>query len=88
MAGRKGAFSRRDLLKASAGSFPPMLQHLFQDGVLVEEVKAVRLSSHHIELNAKQKASNNISTKNGCFYGELCDAQVFQDEDTYHCDEN
>jgi selenocysteine-specific elongation factor len=47
----------RSKLKASAGSFPPMLQHLVKDGVLVEDVKTVRMSSHHVELNAKQKAA-------------------------------
>jgi len=46
----------RSKLKVSAGSFPPMLQLLVKDGVLVEDVKAVRLSSHRIELSAKQKA--------------------------------
>ena len=45
----------RSKLKVSAGSFPPMLQLLVKDGVLVEDVKAVRLSSHRIELSAKQK---------------------------------
>jgi selenocysteine-specific elongation factor len=47
----------RSKLKVSAGSFPPMLQLLVKDGVLVEDVKAVRLSSHRIELSAKQKAT-------------------------------
>jgi selenocysteine-specific elongation factor len=47
----------RSKLKASSGSFPPMLQLLIKDGVLVEDVKAVRLSTHHIELSAKQKAT-------------------------------
>ncbi len=46
----------RSKLKVPAGSFPPMLQLLVKDGVLVEDVKAVRLSSHHIELNTRQKA--------------------------------
>src|SRR5512136_1867701 len=34
----------RSKVKASAGSFPPMLQHLVKDGVLVEDVKTVRMS--------------------------------------------
>ena len=46
----------RSKIKASAGSFPPMLQLLVRDGVLVEEVKAVRLPSHRVQLNASQKA--------------------------------
>jgi selenocysteine-specific elongation factor len=33
-----------------------MLQLLVKDGVLVEDVKAVRLSSHRIELSTRQKA--------------------------------
>jgi selenocysteine-specific elongation factor len=47
----------RSKIKASAGSFPAMLQLLVKDGVLLEDVKAVRLPTHRIEFNAKQKAS-------------------------------
>jgi selenocysteine-specific elongation factor len=46
----------RSKLKASAGSFPPMLQLLVKDGVLAEDVKAVRLPSHRVQLSASQKA--------------------------------
>ncbi len=46
----------RSKLKASAGSFPPMLQLLVKDGVLAEDVKAVRLPSHRVQLSAGQKA--------------------------------
>ena len=46
----------RSKLKATAASFPAVLQLLVKDGVLVEDMKAVHLSSHHVELSARQKA--------------------------------
>ena len=46
----------RSKLKVSAGSFPAILQLLVKDGDLVEDVKTVHLSSHHVELNSRQKA--------------------------------
>ncbi|MDM7999720.1 MAG: selenocysteine-specific translation elongation factor [Dehalococcoidia bacterium] len=46
----------RSKLKASAASFPPMLQLLAKDGVLVEDAKSVRLPSHQVQLNDQQKA--------------------------------
>jgi selenocysteine-specific elongation factor len=47
----------RSKIKASAGSFPAMLQLLVKDGILLEDLKTVHLPSHHVELNPKQKAT-------------------------------
>ncbi len=49
----------RSKLKVSAGLFTPMLQLLVRDGLLVEEVKSVRLPSHRVQLSASQKAATD-----------------------------
>ena len=47
----------RSKLGIPAKSFPGTLQQLVRDGVLVEEGKSVRLSTHQIQLSPAQKAA-------------------------------